>query len=102
MDRLRLYSVKHGPAVTPLGDRPCLLSRRLLPRVRHEQALAEAGLAELPDQALCLRRHYKICERAAARDVDARRVLRIQLEYVVDVIQSWVPLDHRHELQLVA
>src|SRR3989454_9316267 len=72
VDRPCPDAVKRHPAVTPLGDTDCLLSRRLLPRVRHEQALPEAALAELTDQALRFRGHQEVGERAATRDVDAR------------------------------
>src|SRR2546422_7048770 len=34
--------------------RSCLLSRRLLPRIRYEQALAETALAVFPDHSLGL------------------------------------------------
>ena len=59
-------------------------------------------LAEVTDQALRLRRHQEVGERPAASDVDPRGVLGIQLEHVVDVVQSRVSLDYRHELELVA
>src|SRR5947199_4558861 len=102
VDRPRTDAVKRPSAVTPLGDTDCLLSGRLLPRVRQEQALPEAALAELTDQGLRCRGHQEVGERAATRDVDARGILRIQLEHVVDVVQARVAFDHRDELELVA
>src|SRR5438874_4859231 len=80
VDRPRPDAVNRSSVVTPLGDTDCLLSRRLLPRIRHEQALPEAALAELTDQGLGFRGHHEVGERAATRDVSPRGVLRISLE----------------------
>ena len=74
--------------MTPLGDSPCLLSRRVLSRIRHEQALAEAAFPVFSDQPLGLWSEQEIGQRLAAGDIDARGVLRIQFEDVVDVVQS--------------
>src|SRR5882724_13723331 len=88
VDRRRPKAVKHGPAMTPLGDSPCLLSRRVLSRVRHEQALAEAAFPVFPDQPLGLGSEQEIGQRLAAGDIDTRRVLRIELQYVVHVVEQ--------------
>src|SRR6266581_2264725 len=101
MDRPRPKAVKRGAAVTPLGDRRCLLSRRLLPRIRYEQALAETALAVFPDQSLGLGSDQEVGQCLTADDIDAGRVLRVELQHVVHVVQQRIALDHWEELQLV-
>src|SRR2546426_4080169 len=78
MDRPRPKAVKRCAAVTPLGDRRCLLSRRLLPRIRYEQALAETALAVFPDQSLGLGSDQEVGQCLTADDIDAGRVLRVE------------------------
>src|SRR2546430_12488623 len=80
MDRPRPKAVKRCVAVTPLGDRRCLLSRRLLPRIRYEQALAETALAVFPDQSLGLGSDQEVGQCLTADDIDAGRVLRVELQ----------------------
>src|SRR5213076_1210294 len=101
MDRPRPKAVKRYAAVTPLGDRRCLLSRRLLPRIRYEQALAETALAVFPDQSLGLGSDQEVGQCRTADDIDAGRVLRVELQHVVHVVQQRIALDHWEELQLV-
>src|SRR6266550_2196355 len=101
MDRPRPKAVKRYAAVTPLGDRRCLLSRRLLPRIRYEQALAETALAVFPDQSLGLGSDQEVGQCLTADDIDAGRVLRVELQHVVHVVQQRIALDHWEELQLV-
>src|SRR2546427_177399 len=91
--------------VTLFGDRGCPSRRhspavRLL-RIRHEQAPSEPCPVERADQRLGSRRDQELGERPAPGDVDARRVPGIELQHVVHVVQEWVALDQRHELQLV-
>src|SRR2546422_1361312 len=101
MDRPRPKAVKRCVAVTPLGDRRCLLSRRLLPRIRYEQALAETALAVFPDQSLGLGSDQEVGQCLTADDIDPGRVLRVELQHVVHVVQQRIALDHWEELQLV-
>src|SRR5207253_4835207 len=101
MDRPRPKAVKRYAAVTPLGDRRCLLSRRLVPRIRYEQALAETALAVFPDQSLGLGSDQEVGQCRTADDIDAGRVLRVELQHVVHVVQQRIALDHWEELQLV-
>src|SRR5213080_1265511 len=97
MDRPPPKAVKRYWAVTPLGDRRCLLSRRLLPRIRYEQALAETALAVFPDQSLGLGSDQEVGQCRTADDIDAGRVLRVELQHVVHVVQQRIALDHWEE-----
>src|SRR5436189_5690561 len=101
MDRPRPKAVKRYAAVTPLGDRRCLLSRRLLPRIRYEQALAETALAEFPDHSLGLGSDQEVGQCLTADDIDAGRVLRVELQHVVHVVQQRIALDRWEALPLV-
>src|SRR2546426_548551 len=101
MDRPRPKAVKRYAGVTPLGDRRCLLSRRLLPRIRYEQALAETALAVFPDQSLGLGSDQEVGQCLTADDIDPGRVLRVELKHVVEFVQKRLALDHGEELQLV-
>src|SRR3989442_4285969 len=85
----------------PLGASGCLLWRRLLPRIRDEQALAETALAVFPDQSLSLGSDQEVGQCLTADDIDAGRVLRVELQHVVHVVQQRIALDHREQLQLV-
>src|SRR5256885_6331760 len=100
MDRPRPTAVKRYAAVTPLGDRRCLLSRRLLPRIRYEQALAETALAVFPDQSLGLGSDQEVGQCRTADDIDAGRVLRVELQHVVHVVQQRIARSEEHTSEL--
>src|SRR5207249_10685870 len=88
MDRPRPKAVKRYAAVTPLGDRRCLLSRRRLPRIRYEQALAETALAVFPDQSLELESDQEVGQCRTADDIDSGRSLRVELPHAVQRVQQ--------------
>src|SRR5438093_13471366 len=101
MDRPRPKAVKRYAAVTPLGDRRCLLSRRLLPRIRYEQALAETALAGIPDQPTGIGSEHGVGKSSIADHVDESRAPGVKLLDAQRIAMHIIALDQLVGLHLV-